>query len=358
MKTTFIFKIVLSFFLISQLVGAQNNSYSVPNKVVVKNYYKGYKDVPFPKNAYKLERILPKNPNRTATIDYTDILQKAINKYKIIIMPNFPILINAKGLVIPSNSRIFFNKNSAIFYKGPAKGRLSDIVKIYNVSNVKIYNAKITGSKKEIVPQTGEWSAGICILNSSNIEINNFKINSTWGDGVFIGSENGSVSSDIIIKNGFIDNARRDGISITSANNLLVDSVFIANTSGTLPMTGIQIEPSLNSETLNNITLSNIYTFNNPGGLGINLNTFSSKNNPKKNVRVNVINYTDEGSNYSFGTSINDDTSLQNPTGTITITNAIWKNPKSGFYYKNSSKYDVKVILDNVKKYKNNKLID
>ncbi|WP_166921689.1 right-handed parallel beta-helix repeat-containing protein [Flavobacterium poyangense] len=358
MKITLFFKTLFFCFAISHVANAQDYVYSNPSKLLVKKYYKGYQKYVFPKNAYYLDKSLPTNPNKKGIVDYTDKLQNAINKYSVVVMPNFPVLINNKGLFIPSNRIVYFNQNSIIQFKGPATGRLNDIVKVYNASNVKIYNANIIGSRNEKSEQKGEWSAGICVLNSSNVEINNFQIKNTWGDGIFVGSENGKVSSDVVVKNGFIDRARRDGISITSANNLLIDSVFIANTFGTLPMSGIQIEPSLYNETINNVNLNNIYTYNNPGGIAVNLQSFSIKNNPQKKVNIKVLNYTDEGSNYSFGTSINDDESIQNPIGTITVTNAVLKNPKKDFYWKNSKKYDVKVIFDKVKKYKNNELVN
>nr|WP_315255280.1 hypothetical protein [uncultured Flavobacterium sp.] len=358
MKKTILYITLFFCLVVSQLVNAQNYVYLTPSKLLVKKHYKGYQKYSFPANAYYLEKSLPANPNKKGTVDYTNNLQEAINKYSVVVMPNFPVLINNKGLYIPSNRKIYFNQNSIIIFKGPAKERLNDIIKIYNVSNIKIYNANIIGSRNEKSYQKGEWSAGICILNSTNVEINNFKIKDTWGDGIFVGSENGNVSSNIVVKNGFIDHARRDGISITSANSLLIDSVFISNTFGTLPMSGIQIEPSLHKETIKNINLSNIYTYNNPGGLIINLQSFSIKNSPGKQVDIMISNYTDESSNYSFGTSINDDDSLKNPTGIITITNAVLKNPKKDFYWRNSSKYGVKVIFDKVKKYKNNELIN
>ncbi|WP_337967380.1 right-handed parallel beta-helix repeat-containing protein [uncultured Flavobacterium sp.] len=358
MKTTAFFKTLFLCLVVSQLSNAQSYDYISAPKQLVSMYYKGYSNYTFPKDSYNLEKSLPGSPNKNATVDYTQKLQDAINKYPVVIMPNFPVLINSSGLMIPSNRIIYFNKYSKVMFKGPAKGRLNDIIKVYNASNVKIYNANIVGSRKEKSDQAGEWSAGICILNSANVEVYNFQIKDTWGDGVFVGSEDGKVSSNIVVKNGWIDYARRDGISITSANNLHIDSVFISNTYGTLPMNGIQIEPSLYNETLKDVNLSNIYTFNNPGGLGINLQAFSIKNNPQKQVSITMQNYTDDGSNYSFGTSINDDNSIQNPAGTITITNAVWKNPKKDFYWRNSSKYNVNIVFDKIKKYKNNKLIN
>jgi hypothetical protein len=48
---------------------------------------------------------------------------------------------------------------------------------------------------------------------------------------------------------------------------------------------------------------------------------------------------------------------LINPIGKIIVNNAVWKNPKNDFYWRNSSKYDLKVYFEGVKKYKNNKLI-
>ncbi|MEM0575283.1 hypothetical protein [Flavobacterium polysaccharolyticum] len=349
-------KATLLCLLLTQLSRAQN--YIAPPKNFVKMYYKGYQKYVFPKDAYYLEKSLPVNANKEAKIDYTEKLQQAINKYPVVIMPNFPVLINSKGLLIPSDRIIYFNQYSMIKFKGPALERLNDIIKIYDVSNVKIYNANIIGSRREKSNQKGEWSAGICVLNSSNVEINNFQIKDTWGDGIFIGSENGKVSSNIVVKNGFIDFARRDGVSITSADNLDIDYVFISNTYGTLPMSGIQIEPSLYSEIIQNVKLKNIYTYNNPGGLIINLQSFSAKSGlNKKEVSVNVKNFTDEGSNYSFGTSISNDDLTQNPIGKIMITNAVWKNPKKDFYWRNSNAYDINIVLDKINKYKNNKLI-
>ena len=47
------------------------------------------------------------------------------------------------------------------------------------------------------------------------------------------------------VTNVWIDQARRDGISITSAENLVLNNILISNTHGTLPEMAIQIEPSL-----------------------------------------------------------------------------------------------------------------
>jgi hypothetical protein len=357
MKTGFFFKILFVCLAFSEVSCAQSETYIQPQKQTVNPYYKGYREYVIPKGAYYLVNALPKTVNKNAETDYTEELQQAINKYQVIVIPNFPILINAKGLTIPSNRTVYFGQYSKIIFRGPAIGRLNDIIKIYDVSNVKIYNANIIGSRNEKNAQKGEWSAGICILNSTNVEINNFQIKDTWGDGIFVGSENGKVSSNVFLKNGYIDHARRDGISITSANNLTVDAVFIANTFGTLPMTGLHIEPSLHEETIKNISLSNIYTYNNRVGFGVNLQAFSVKNKPQKEVTVKMINHIDEASSYSFGTSINNSDSMLNPTGTIAITNSTWKNPVNDFFWKNSDKYGVKIIFDKIKKYKKNKLV-
>jgi len=358
MKKTLFIKSLFFGLIISQLGCAQDYVYLTPSKQFINLYYTGYHNFVLPKDAYNLERVLPQNPDKKGMIDYTNILQEAINKYPVLVMPDFLVLINAKGLLIPSNRKIYFNKHSVVVFKGPALGRLNDIIKIYNASNVKIYNANIVGSRKEKKEQKGEWSAGICILNSSNVEINNFQIKDTWGDGIFVGSENGKVSTNIILKNGFIDHARRNGISITSANNLQITSVFISNTYGTLPMAGIQIEPSLYDEEIKKVNLRNIYTFNNQIGVGLNLQSFSIKNKSQKVIDINIQNYTDDKANYTFITSINDDSSLLNPVGKFIITDAVLKNPKKDYYWRNSTKNDVEVIFKRIKKYKNNSLIN
>jgi hypothetical protein len=99
MKRPYFFTVLFLILILFQSSNKQDFIYIIPSKQLISKYYKGYHSYDIPKDAYYLKKILPANPNKNATIDYTDKLQFAINKYKVIVMPDFPVLVNIKGLL-------------------------------------------------------------------------------------------------------------------------------------------------------------------------------------------------------------------------------------------------------------------
>src|SRR5690606_16040148 len=110
---------------------------------------------------------------------------------------------------------------------------------IINAENVKVNNAYLIGDKDKHLGTKGEWGMGINILSSSNVNIINPKIKKTWGDGIYIGElslakqknikKKSFTNTNINIKEGSIDDCLRNGISIISGVNILVDGVTIQN---------------------------------------------------------------------------------------------------------------------------------
>src|SRR5690242_19873414 len=70
-------------------------------------------------------------------------------------------------------------------------------------------------------------------------------------------------SNNIFIDGAWIDNNRRNGISVIDGNNIKISNSVISNTNGTLPMSGIDIEPNNGFGELKNINIENVTTFNN-----------------------------------------------------------------------------------------------
>lgn len=112
----------------------------------------------------------------------------------------------------------------------------------------------IVGDKSTHTGETGEWGMGIRISGSSYITIKNFHINDCWGDCIYIG---GNGASNIIIDNCDIDNGRRQGISITNGDNIVIQNCLIHNVGGTNPQAAIDIETNTNKHA------SNIFIVNN-----------------------------------------------------------------------------------------------
>ena len=323
--------------------------YIAPNQTLINQYLKPEKVLIAPNAAYAVN-YLPKSYSKRGTVDYTKYLQKAIDENEFVIFPDFPISINRAGLSIGSKKTIVFQKNSQIKYQGPANGKIWDIIKIYNVQDVKIINANIIGSRYSKEKQSGEWSAGISVLNSRNVIIKNPKISDTLGDGIFIGSEDGGVSENVQVTGGWINNVRRNGISITSGRNVFLNNILISNTNGTAPEAGIDIEPSIEPEFIENVNLTDIYTFNNKvSGIAVNMNALSTeKTKDVKFISITISNHTDVGSAYAFGTSLNENKKLFDAKGVINIINPKWEKSRNDLYWKSNNQQSILINFTNI----------
>lgn len=282
---------------------------------------------------------------RNKNYDYTEILQSLINKYKKVRLPGIKMLINDKGLSIPTGARIYFSNGTVLKMKPSAKTHF-DALKIYDVQDVQIYNAVIEGDKPEHLGKTGEWAAGISLRNAENVILKYGSIKNTWGDGIFIGSESGGVSRNISLSYFNIDNARRNGLSITSGIDVNVNHLTISNTTGTAPSCGIDIEPSLYAEELQRIALSDITTFNNAtAGLAINTGNFETNEQKKrKEVTIQIKNFTDIGSWRGIVTSLNSNNRQVIPYGTIDFQNILLKdNVTLDYFFATANKFNLKL---------------
>lgn len=235
---------------------------------------------------------LPKNYDKTGNKDYTNYLQNAINENEKILLPNFPILINDKGLNLKNNSEILFQKNSKLLLKSSAKGKYG-IINIIGLSNVALYNPSIIGDRSNHRGKGGEWGMGINILGSNNVSILNPNISMCWGDGIYIGTHgHGLINSDILISGGILNNNRRNAISIISGRKVSVKGVLLSNTNGTLPMAGIDIEPNNNLDKLEDIRIENSISYNN-GDSGFLIYLGSLLGNETREVVISIDDCTD-----------------------------------------------------------------
>lgn len=232
--------------------------------------------------------FLPNGFVRDASVDYTIYLQKGLNAHRYVLMPNFPIQINDSGLDISSNSKIVFQENSELILKPSSKGSYQ-MLRVNNKENVEILYAKLRGDKYTHLSNVGEWGMGISINGSSGVRIENAIIKNCWGDGIYVGHRN-VASKDIIIQNCFIDNNRRNGISVISAENLIINNTTISNTNGTNPNTGLDIEPNSPLNSLKKIQIEKLITFNNlKNGMLIHLNKLPSSKRNTVSVSINDL---------------------------------------------------------------------
>ena len=134
----------------------------------------------------------------------------------------------------------------------------------------------------------------VSILDSDGVTVDNFEIERGGGDCVYVGSQN--------CRNIRLENLRcragfRQGLSVTGADNLYVKNCVFADTKGTAPEAGLDLEPNYpdGKVGLRNIVFENCQFINN--------NTFGIyvANNSRKKIDVTFKNCLIKGNSDGIG---------------------------------------------------------
>ncbi len=177
------------------------------------------------------------------TTDDTAAIQKALDTYDQVYIPDGKYLINVDKSLVLNNNQILTLSDNAILKAKPTSSKKYSVILISGKKNVTVNGGNIEGERYTHLGTSGEWGMGINIINgSSNVSVSNIKISDCWGDGVYLGGASTVVN--ITIDRVVSDNNRRQGMSITNARNVVVSSSTFSRTNGTAPQAGIDIEPN------------------------------------------------------------------------------------------------------------------
>ena len=284
-----------------------------------------------PNGSYDLTKSLPSGYVKDGSVDYTSYVQAAINANSNVSFPAFPILVNEKGIIVPSNRTLNFLSGSQLLLKPTSSGNYN-LIRIENASNVVLNNPVIVGDVGKHLGSSGEWGNGIVILSSNNISINDGSVTNCWGDGIYLSASSSKITNTkIAITNTVLQYNRRAGISITSVNGLVMESVIAGNTTGTSPMTGINFEPEAATDELQNISLLNCKTEYN-GGYGIQIGYSNLYGGSNKTTSISIQNHYDKKSFTAVKVSadIAKRRGSEIINGTLTFSAPFWRqNPNS-----------------------------
>lgn len=137
-----------------------------------------------------------------------------------------------------------------------------DIIRVEGENiNVK-GNGVIIGDKFSHLGKDGEWGMGVRVQRSRNIQIKGITVKECWGDCIYVGrgSENVRIDKCTLL------HGRRQGISVTKADGVLIKNCKISNVEGTLPEYAIDVEPNP-GESTNNIVIENVKVDKCKGGI-------------------------------------------------------------------------------------------
>lgn len=310
--------------------------------------------------AFDLTTLLPSGYVKDGSVDYTSYLQAGIDKHETVVFPDFPVLINAKGLQTHSNSNLVFKPGAKLLLAPNDQERYA-MLGITGVENVNVYYPVLVGDRDKHQGNSGEWGMGIDIRSSQNINIIRPVISNCWGDGICIGQlKLKEVRPDvkafpvqnIAIYNAQLDYNRRNGISVGCVNGLKIIKPVISNSYGTSPMTGIDIEPNSNRDFVDNIEIDNPITFNNAQhGISVHLSALPGQQ--AREVNCSIKNHIDDGSQIGFFISgykekYDNIAGVQPLTGNIDVSNPVWKNNKIPFRNGKSNGYSPAVKFSGV----------
>ena len=301
-----------------------------------------------------LKEFLPKGYVTNGTKDYTELIQSVLNKHRNVRFPNFPLLINEKGLTVQSNSNLYFENSGSLLMKPNAVERY-EMLRLHNVSNIKLINPTLIGDRKKHTGTKGEWGMGISIRgDASNIVVYNANITDCWGDGIYIGHLRQITPKNIKIFNATIDRAYRNGISMTCGDNVEIANTAITNSN----FNGIKLEPSNNAAVFKKIVLRNITTFNS-FGWGIAAGGLSKLIGMPggRKFELEIINHVDDSSKTGvyFGMISVREKSKNPINGYIKIVNPTWVNNRTmGFekrkFYQNAPDVEFQNLNNSLKK--------
>ncbi|MBI5818867.1 MAG: right-handed parallel beta-helix repeat-containing protein [Verrucomicrobia bacterium] len=206
--------------------------------------------------------------------DSTAALQAAINSgaRKLIVENTGAPWITDK-LQLASHQEIVFEKGVVVQAKrGVFKGTSDALFNASSKTNITLtgYGATLKMWKQDYDDKTqykhAEWRHVLNFHSCERVRVAGLTLADSGGDGIYLGvARKGVPCSDVVIRDVACVNNYRQGISVISARNLLIENCVLKDTWGTAPEAGIDFEPNHVSEELSNCVMRNCVSENNRG---------------------------------------------------------------------------------------------
>lgn len=225
--------------------------------------------------------------------DDTEAIQAALDSGRPITFKNRTYAVrtySGGGLVVPSGTRM--TGNNTVLKGINTNASISNVLKLLDVTDVFIKGFTIIGDVNENTATEEGAGHGISINGCENVHIDDVICRDCFTDGIYIRGNNIKVSNSKMVHNG------RQGISITHGSNIIIENVECNGSFRIAPMSGIDIEPSLETDVIDYITLRNIQT---AGNIGKGLNISLAHMKTREHCSILVDNYCDIGSGIEIG---------------------------------------------------------
>ncbi len=214
--------------------------------------------------------------------DVTDSLQAAINSgAKRLVVPYTGQEWIVRPITLAGNQEIVFEPGVVIrAKKGEFKGGGDSLFTATGVKNLSLlgYGATFKMNKPDYQSKPykrAEWRMTLDLGACTNVTVAGLRMESSGGDGIYVGAKGGEhpYCENITIRDVVCMDHHRQGISVISAVNLLIENCVFSGTKGTAPQAGIDLEPNDAKERLSNCVIRRCQFDNNAGaGMDVYLN--------------------------------------------------------------------------------------
>lgn len=205
--------------------------------------------------------------------DSTRTLQAAINSgaQKVVVQKmDSPWIVDK--IELASNQEIEFEAGVVVLAKeGAFHGKADALLSAWNKSSITLtgHGATLQMRRADYDGKDyskAEWRHVLNLHGCSKVTVSGLTLADSGGDGIYLGTGNGGATNrDIVIKDVVCDRNYRQGISVITAENLLIENCVLRNTAGTAPAAGIDFEPNHSRERLVNCVMRNCLIENNQG---------------------------------------------------------------------------------------------
>lgn len=179
-------------------------------------------------------------------------------------------------LTVCSNTELILN--GSIVLK-PNSFSMCDIFCLEGENIVLRGKGQIVGDKFTHTDTEGEWGMGIRISNGKHVRVSDLTIKNCWGDCIYINKH----SNDVVIDGCYLDNGRRQGISVVCADSVTIRKCKITNVGGTNPQYGIDIEPN-SKDYVDHVKIDNVTIENCIGGI-----TTLGRKSKRKHLQIGSV---------------------------------------------------------------------
>jgi hypothetical protein len=204
--------------------------------------------------------------------DATACLQAAINsKVPKLTVDNVgkPWIVTPIKLV--SNQEIVFEQGVEVLAKADEfKGGNASLFSARLAENITLtgYGVTLRMRRSDYDDATrykkAEWRHVLQFHSCSNIKVYGLTLAESGGDGIYLGTgQAGVTNKNVHIKDVICDKNYRQGISVITAEDLLIENTIMRDTAGTAPQAGIDFEPNHPGERVVNCVMRNCVAENN-----------------------------------------------------------------------------------------------